>query len=187
MMQSHQVSWSCGYINQSGRLILSKSTNQQLQASPGGSIYMYNHTRSLPSLRSSVLSMALCLLFSHLSPSKALCPLFSPLSPSTIFCTLYGPMSPLWSSGPLWPLLSLQRSVPSSTLNPLYDPLFPQQPSVLSTALCLLFSPFPLYGPLSPLRPSVLSTALYPLCCPLSHLQLFSPLWLPKYSAIIAK
>jgi HAMP domain-containing protein len=42
---------------------------------------------------------------------------------------------------------------------PLYDLLFPQQPSILSTALCLLFSPFPLYGPLSSLGP-LPSTAL---------------------------
>jgi hypothetical protein len=67
--------------------------------------------------------------------------------------------------------LDLRPSILSTALYPLYDPLFPQQPSVLSTALCLLYSSFPLYDHLSPLGPSVLSTALCLLYSPLS------PLW----------
>ncbi len=51
--------------------------------------------RLLVPLRPTVLSTALCLLYSHLFPSKSLSALFSPLSPSTIFCTFYGHMSPL--------------------------------------------------------------------------------------------
>ncbi len=58
----------------------------------------------------------------------------------------------LWPSPPSTALCST-----STVLYPLYDPLFLQQPSVLSTALCLLFSHYPLYGPQSPLRPSVIS------------------------------
>jgi hypothetical protein len=69
-------------------------------------------------LMSTVLSMALSLLYSRLSPSKALCPLFSPLYLSTIFCTLYGHMS------------SLQSSVPSMAHSSLYGPLSPLRPSV---------------------------------------------------------
>jgi hypothetical protein len=59
----------------------------------------------------------------------------------------------------------------STALYPLYGPLFPQQPSVLSTALCLLCNSFPLYDHLSPLGPSVLSTALCPHWGPLSSLR----------------
>ncbi len=111
-------------------------------------------------LRPTVLSMALCLLYSRLSPSKDLCPLFSPLSPSTIFCTLYGPTSPLWSSAPYGPLLPLRRSVQplqpsilSTALYPLYGSL---RPSILSMPLCFLNSP------LSSILPSVSSSALIP-------------------------
>ncbi len=86
----------------------------------------------LPPLRPTVLSMALCLLYSHLSPSKALFLLFSPLSPSTIFCTIYAP----------------------AVLCHLYGPLFTQRTFVPSTAYYLF------YGPLSFLRPSVSSTAI---------------------------
>jgi hypothetical protein len=104
------------------------------------------------------------------APSKALCPLFSPLSPSTIFCTIYVPMSPLWSSAPYGPLLPLRRSVQ------------PLRPSILSMTLCFLNSPLSSLQPLSPLWTSVSSRALFPLyalCplyCPLSPLQLFTPL-----------
>jgi hypothetical protein len=107
------------------------------------------------SIRPTVLSMALYLLYSHLSPSKALCPLFSSLSPSTIFCTLYGPMSPM---SPLWSF------APHMVLSSLYSALFPLQPSILSMGLCFL------NRPLSSVLPSVSSSALIPsmaTLCPL--------------------
>ncbi len=59
-------------------------------------------------------------------------------------------------------------SKPSTTLCPLYGPLSSLWPTVLSTALCLLYASaplYPLYGLLAPLRPSV---ALYG---PLSSLR----------------
>jgi hypothetical protein len=115
-------------------------------------------------LRPTVLSVALNLLYSRLSPSKALCPLFTPLSPSTIFCTLYGPMSPLRSSAPYGPLLHLRPSILSTALYLLYGSLRPSilspWPSVSSTALCPLYCPLSLLQPLSPLWPSVSSKAL---------------------------
>ncbi len=91
--------------------------------------------------------------------------------PFPILCTLYGPMSPLRPSVPS------MAHVPSTTLSHLCGPLSPQgssaplqpfgslQPSVLSTALCLLYSSFPLYGPLSPLRPSGRGCTPPPSCC----------------------
>ncbi len=80
------------------------------------------------------------------------------------------PLPPLWScvsSIALYPLngiLSLiWHSVPSTCLCPLFSPLStllplsPLRPSVLSTALCLL------YSHMSPLNPYVASTACSPL------------------------
>ncbi len=107
-------------------------------------------------LRPTVLSMALCLLYSCLFPSKALCPLFSPQSPSTIFCTPYGPISPLW------PLSLMALSSLYGALFNLYGPLSSQWPSILSMTLCFLTSPLSLQ-PLSPLWPTVSSEALCPL------------------------
>jgi hypothetical protein len=68
-------------------------------------------------------------------------------------CPLSGPLP----SMALYPL--------DGSLSSLYDPLFPQQPSVLSTALCLL------YSLLSPLWPSVPSMAFCPLYGPLYPLK----------------
>ncbi len=105
-----------------------------------------------------------------------LCPLF-PSPPSTALCStstalypIYGPLSydPLFP--PLYgPLSPLRPSVLSRPF-PFYYPLSPLQlfsllwPSVPSGALC------PLYGPLSPLQPSVPSMALCSLYGPLSPL-----------------
>jgi hypothetical protein len=88
---------------------------------------------------------------------------------STALCLLDGPL-PLYSSLPLPPWISTSFTA----LCPLYGPLSPQRPSVLSTvhvpsttlcppirpsfpstALCPLYSPLLLYSPLSPPRPSV--------------------------------
>jgi hypothetical protein len=119
----------------------------------------------------------------------ALCPLYSPLTllrPSVPSMVLYPPYDPLPSTAlchlnvllsllsPLWPSAHLQPSILSTALCllyspvPLYDPLSPLKLSVLSIALCLL------YSPLSALQPSVCSTALCPLYGPLS------PLWLSE-------
>jgi hypothetical protein len=55
---------------------------------------------------SSVFSMALCLLYSHLSPSNALCLRNGPCPPLAILCTLYGPLPPLRPSIPSMTLYS---------------------------------------------------------------------------------
>jgi hypothetical protein len=105
-------------------------------------------------------STALCPLYGPLAlygPLSSLWPLFSPMFPSTIFCTIYVPMSPLWSSAPYGPLLPRRRSVLPLRPSILSTALSSLWPSVSSTALCPLFNPYPLYGPLSPLSPSVLS------------------------------
>jgi hypothetical protein len=113
-----------------------------LRSAPSTALYpLYGPLPPLQSsvpLQPTVLSMALCLLYSRLSPSKALCPLVSPLPPSKIFCTLYGPMSPLWPSAPYGPILPLQHSVQ------------PLRPSIFSSTL------------VSSLLPSVSSSALIP-------------------------
>jgi hypothetical protein len=103
----------------------------------------------LSSLWPSVSSIVVCPPLKPYVPYLALCPRprYSVL-PMALY-PLYGALFNLYG-----PLSSLRLS---TDLYPLYDPLFPQQPSVLSTALCLLFSPYPLCDPLSPLRPSVLS------------------------------
>ncbi len=178
-----------------------------LRSAPSTALYpLYGPLSPLQSsvpLRRHVLSMALCLLYSRLTPPKALCLLFSPLSPSTIFCTLYGSMalfplcgplppmalSSLYGSlfnlyGPLsslWPPVSSTALCPLFNLYPLYGPLSPlrpfvlSRPSVLSTALCLFYSSFPLYDHLSTLGPSVLSTALCLFYSPLSPLRPYVP------------
>jgi hypothetical protein len=195
----------------------------------------------------SVLSTALCLLYSHLSPLHPYFIFFGPLSPFTAdvpatalfpFNIPLSPVRPYVSSAALYPLYGslspLQPSVLFSTLCPLFSPrsplrpykkncetsettplvsrnvlwkhhkpfvpfhdiLYPLRPFVRSMAL-----PFPLrpsvpylalcprYGPLFPQQPSVSSTALFPsmiLCpiySPLSSLRLcllfspMSPLW----------
>jgi hypothetical protein len=135
-------------------------------------LYPILHSVSSSLLRPTVLSTAICLLHSHLYPSKSLCtttghcPPLRYSAPSMVLFSLYGPMSPL------------RPSVPSMVLCPLYDPLPPLPPSIPSTALCPLYCPlcplqlyFPLYDPLSCLRPSVSSTALCSLYGPLPPLR----------------
>jgi hypothetical protein len=79
-----------------------------------------------------------------------------------MFCSLYSPLSPLRPSDPSTP------SVLSMALYPLYSALFPQQASVLTTALCPFYyllsflRPSLLYSHLSYLHPYVLSTAFFP-------------------------
>ncbi len=108
--------------------------------------------RSAHPLRRSAPSTALCSLYAPLPPlwpsilSKALCFLNSPLS-------LYSPLSSLRLSVYFTAICPPQRpstvsmpSLPSTAictaLYPLYGPLFPQQPSVFSSALRLLYSPY---------------------------------------------
>jgi hypothetical protein len=88
----------------------------------------------------------------------------------------------------LWPIPStaisdLNASIPYMALSKATyihsTALAPLQPSVVSTALCLLYSPFPLYGPLFLLRPSVLATALCPPYGPLSPLRPSVPTMVP--------
>ncbi len=98
-------------------------------------------------LWSTVLSMALCLLYSYLHPSKSLCP-------------RYGPRPPLWYSVHSGPMSPLRLSIPSMVLCPLYDPLPPLRPSATSSALCHF------YSPLSSQLPSVSSTATSPSMTP---------------------
>ncbi len=119
--------------------------------------------------------MALCLLYSRLSPSKALCPLFSPLSyllpsvsssaliSSMALCLLQGPPSSLGPLFSLVPSVSSTALFPSMTICPLWSPVSSLRPSVPCMALCSSTAFCPLYNPLSPLRPSVLSMALCPL------------------------
>jgi hypothetical protein len=57
---------------------------------------------------------------------------------------------------------------------PLYGPLFPLRPSVLTTVFCLLYSSLSPLWPLSSLRLSISSTALWPLATALC--PLYSPL-----------
>jgi hypothetical protein len=89
------------------------------------------------------------------------------------------------------PLSSLQPHPLCGLLSPL-RPFFLSRPSVLSSALCLLYSSFPLYDYLSTLGPSVLSTALCLLYSPLfplwpsmpstAHCRLYGPL--PLYGSL---
>jgi hypothetical protein len=124
--------------------------------------------RSSVPLRPTVLSMALCLLYSHLSPSKALYLLFSPLSPSTIFCTIYAPTVLCHLYGPLF---TQQTFVPSTAFYLFYGPLSFLRPSVSSTAIC------------TPPDPSVLAPTLYlcsfPSLPPPPSSPRGSPTWLP--------
>ncbi len=85
---------------------------------------------SVPCLPS-VISMALCILYSYLSPLHPYVPSTALFPTSTKKpCTLHG-------------------------LCPLYYQRSPLQPNVPTRAQC------PRYGPMSPLRPSASSTALY--------------------------
>jgi hypothetical protein len=140
--------------------------------------------RPLSPLLSFVPSTTLCFLYGPLWPSvssTALCTLHSPLSPlRTAICPILGPISPLQHMAPLRP------SATSLALYAFffYGTLPPLQPSVLFTALCLLYSRFPLHGSQSPLRPSVLSMTLCLIYSPLSPLQTSVPSTLSVLSTL---
>jgi hypothetical protein len=91
-------------------------------------------------LQSTVLSTALCLLYSHLYPLNL-------YVPTTGHVPLYDTLYPLWSY------------VPFKAICPLYGPMSSLRPSATSTALCSLNCPLSplqlllLYDPLSHLRP----------------------------------
>jgi hypothetical protein len=138
------------------------------------------HYGPLSSLRPSACSTALCLLYSHPSslkpyiPSMVLClhlrysvsSMALQYVASTALRRVYG-QCPLF--GPSTALCSQRPSATSTVLYPLYGPLPPQKPSILSIAL--LDSPFSLYAPLFPIRPSELSVALCLLYSPTSPLR----------------
>ncbi len=94
----------------------------------------------LSSLRPSVSSAVICTLY-------ILYTLYCPMSPSTILCTLYGLLFPLRSYGP-----SIRRSMTFTPIRPFlysvaiclsFSPFSSLQPSISSSAL------IPLYDPMS--------------------------------------
>jgi hypothetical protein len=91
---------------------------------------------------------------------------------SLYYISLYGPLSLLRPSAPLQPSILSTALCLLYCPFPFYSPLFPLKPSVPSTALCLL------YSPLSSLWSSVPSMLVHPLYDPLTHsYRTLSPLW----------